>query len=59
MAPAITIYESRDPSRTVLYKVITAHLETFLTGAFASPFASVPPLLSSAALPEAFAPKNP
>src|SRR6266851_4342964 len=30
MAPAVATYESRDPSSTVLYKVIAAHLETFL-----------------------------
>src|SRR5262245_13795276 len=30
MAPAVATYEPRDPSRTVLYKVIAEHLETFL-----------------------------
>jgi len=30
MAPAVATYEPRDPSRTVLYQVIAAHLETFL-----------------------------
>jgi len=30
MAPAVTTYEPRDPSHTVLYKVIADHLETFL-----------------------------
>jgi hypothetical protein len=30
MAPAFAAYEPRDPSRTVLYKVIAEHLETFL-----------------------------
>jgi transposase-like zinc-binding protein len=30
MAPAVATYEPRDPSRTVLYKVIAAHLEPFL-----------------------------
>ena len=30
MAPAVTTYEPRDPSSTVLYNVIAAHLETFL-----------------------------
>jgi hypothetical protein len=30
MALAVATYEPRDPSRTVLYKVIAAHLETFL-----------------------------
>src|SRR5712692_1502908 len=30
MAPAVAAYEPRDPSRTVLYKVIAEHLETFL-----------------------------
>ncbi len=30
MAPAVATYEPHDPSRTVLYKVIAEHLETFL-----------------------------
>jgi hypothetical protein len=30
MASAVATYEPRDPSRTVLYKVIAEHLETFL-----------------------------
>ena len=30
MAPAIATYAPRDPSSTVLYKVIAGHLETFL-----------------------------
>ena len=30
MAPAMATYEPRDPSRTVLSKVIAEHLETFL-----------------------------
>ena len=30
MAPAVATYTPRDPSSTVLYKVIAAHLETFL-----------------------------
>jgi Transposase zinc-binding domain len=30
MAPAVATYEPRDPSSTVLYKVIAEHLETFL-----------------------------
>ena len=30
MAPAVATYEPRDPSRTLLYKVIADHLETFL-----------------------------
>jgi hypothetical protein len=30
MTPAAATYEPRDPSRTVLYQVIAAHLETFL-----------------------------
>jgi hypothetical protein len=30
MAPAIATYEPRAPSRTGLYQVIAAHLETFL-----------------------------
>jgi hypothetical protein len=39
MAPAAT-YEPRDPSRTVLYKVIAEHLETFLTSLDADPNAT-------------------
>jgi hypothetical protein len=31
MAPAVATYEPRDPSHTVLYKVVAEHLETFLT----------------------------
>src|SRR6266568_7841870 len=30
MAPAVATYEPRDPSSTVLYKVIAEHFETFL-----------------------------
>jgi len=30
MAPAVATYAPRDPSHTVLYHVIAAHLETFL-----------------------------
>src|SRR2546428_442646 len=30
MAPAVATYAPRDPSRTVLYRVIAEHLETFL-----------------------------
>jgi hypothetical protein len=30
MAPAVATYKPRDPSSTVLYKVIADHLETFL-----------------------------
>ena len=30
MAPAVPTYAPRDPSRTVLYRVIAEHLETFL-----------------------------
>jgi hypothetical protein len=30
MASAVATYEPRDPSRTVLYRVIAEHLETFL-----------------------------
>ncbi len=30
MAPAVATYAPRDLSRTVLYKVIAEHLETFL-----------------------------
>jgi hypothetical protein len=29
MAPAVATYAPRDPSRTVLYRVIAEHLETF------------------------------
>jgi hypothetical protein len=39
MAPAIATYEPRDPSRTILYKVIAAHLETFLASLDADPAA--------------------
>jgi hypothetical protein len=37
MVPAVATYEPRDPSRTVLYKVIAAHLETFLASLDADP----------------------
>src|SRR5919108_3003291 len=37
MAPAVTTYEPHDPSRTVLYKVIAEHLETFLASLDADP----------------------
>ena len=37
MAPAVATYEPRDPSRTILYKVIAAHLETFLASLDADP----------------------
>ena len=37
MASAVTPYESRDPSRTVLYPVIAEHLETFLASLAADP----------------------
>jgi hypothetical protein len=37
MAPAIATYEPRDPSSTVLYKVIADHLETFLASCEADP----------------------
>src|SRR5712691_6010546 len=37
MAPAVATYEPRDPSHTVLYKVIADHLETFLTSLDADP----------------------
>jgi len=30
VAPAVATYEPRDPSSTVLYKVVAEHLETFL-----------------------------
>ena len=41
MAPAIATYEPRDPSSTVLYKVIADHLETFLAALDADPDAKV------------------
>ena len=37
MAPAVATYEPRDPSRTVLYKVIADHLETCLASLDADP----------------------
>src|SRR5262247_1022554 len=37
MAPAVATYEPRDPSRTVLYKVIAEHLEIFLASLDADP----------------------
>src|SRR2546426_522536 len=40
MAPALTTYEPRDPSRTVLYTVIADHLETFLASLDADPDAT-------------------
>jgi hypothetical protein len=40
MAPAIATYEPRDPSHTVLYKVIAEHLETFLASLDADPDAT-------------------
>ena len=40
MAPAVAPYEPRDPSHTVLYKVIADHLETFLAGLDADPDAT-------------------
>ena len=40
MAPAVATYEPRDPSRTVLYKVIAAYLETFLASLDANPDAT-------------------
>jgi Transposase zinc-binding domain len=40
MAPAVATYEPRDPSRTVLYKVIAEHLETFLASLDANPDAT-------------------
>jgi len=39
MAPAVATYEPRDPSRTILYKVIAEHLETFLASLDADPAA--------------------
>jgi len=38
MAPAVATYEPRDPSRTVLYKAIADHLETFLASCDAQQF---------------------
>src|SRR2546427_9562972 len=44
MAPAVATYTPRDPSRTVLYHVIAAHLETFLASCEADPDATgLPP----------------
>ncbi len=40
MAPAVATYEPRDPSRTVLYKVIADHLETLLAALDADPDAT-------------------
>jgi hypothetical protein len=40
MAPAVATYGPHDPSRTVLYKVIAAHLETFLASLDADPNAT-------------------
>jgi hypothetical protein len=40
MAPAVATYESRDPSCTILYKVIAEHLETFLASLDADPAAT-------------------
>ena len=37
MAPALATYEPRDPSSTLLYKVIADHLETFLASLDADP----------------------
>jgi hypothetical protein len=37
MAPAVATYEPRDPSCTVLYKVVAEHLETFLASLNAEP----------------------
>jgi hypothetical protein len=39
MAPDVATYEARDPSRTILYKVIAEHLETFLASLDADPAA--------------------
>ena len=39
MAPAVATYEPRDPSRTIFYKVIAEHLETFLASLDADPAA--------------------
>src|SRR5947209_15958316 len=40
MAPALATYEPRDPSRTVLYRVVADHLETFLASLDADPDAT-------------------
>jgi len=40
MAPAVATYEPRDPSSTVLYKVIAEHLETFLASLYDDPDAN-------------------
>src|SRR5213082_3021587 len=40
MASAVATYEPRDPSRTVLYKVVADHLETFLAALNADPDAT-------------------
>jgi hypothetical protein len=40
MAPAVATYEPRNPSHTVLYKVIAEHLETFLASLDADPDAT-------------------
>ena len=37
MAPALATYEPRDPSSTILYKVVAEHLETFLASFEADP----------------------
>lgn len=37
MAPAVATYEPRDPSRTVLSKVVAEHLETLLASLNAEP----------------------
>jgi hypothetical protein len=37
MAPAVATYAPRDPSHTVLYKVVVDHLETFLASLDADP----------------------
>ena len=39
MAPAVTTYQPRDPTNTVLYRVIADHLETFLDSLDADPTA--------------------
>jgi len=40
MAPALATYEPRDPSSTILYKVVAEHLETFLASFEADPDAT-------------------
>ena len=48
LAPAIATYEPRDPSSTVLYKVIAEHFETFLASLDDDPMPKACPLMCSA-----------